>query len=410
MNDVNEPLLVRAPLEGYRARYTERLKIWETEAFSRHFKHQLTLGNSLPPGQIKSGRVLDSTTRCSYALNQMVELIEALEAERDFEGVQLQSRGYTAADLSMKTRVLESDPIYFSDFFTPGLEALAYASEGLLPIQRRVGAYCWAQTVDIHDFTYDLHRDWMRAWEFMASGIYTDVFVAHPIMKELLEVVFTRYRAGAASLNGLAGTPKVHSVGLPFNSADVWATAGEGLIPLKFAERPITAIYTSRFDIEKNPALFLDLVESLPGNSFAVCTGHPKLKGTDKESVERAERLHAEGRLIIYAGLSKQDYYKKLSASKMQVNCASQDWVSFTLLEALTFGCVPIYPMYRSFPSTLLHRPHYMYAPNDSGALCELVKTWLHGNYELEKDLASSILNYHDGALDRIAAVMATPY
>ncbi len=63
--------------------------------------------------------------------------------------------------------------------------------------------------------------------------------------------------------------------------------------------------------------------------------------------------------------MTKQNYYQILDESKVQFNCADQDWVSFTLLEAVTFGCHPVYPDFRSFPEVFTPNPRYVRSDAD---------------------------------------------
>jgi hypothetical protein len=50
-----------------------------------------------------------------------------------------------------------------------------------------------------------------------------------------------------------------------------------------------------------------------------------------------------------------------LSKAKVQFNCAHQDWVSWTLLEAITFKCLPLYPIWKDFPVELHNDGRYLY-------------------------------------------------
>ena len=46
-------------------------------------------------------------------------------------------------------------------------------------------------------------------------------------------------------------------------------------------------------------------------------------------------------------------------------NCANQDWVSWTLLEGVTFGCHPLYPIWKDFPYELNYDRNYLYTKRD---------------------------------------------
>lgn len=354
--------LTLLPLESYASRYTEYLADIEFKAFGKHFRvaqHQVCEGAA----EIVTGAVLDATTRTMVAMEQMSELLSL--------------------------PVDDFGKIYFSDFYHTGLDALAYSQKRF-----KAFAFCWAQTWDVHDFTYRQHLRWMRHWENMALNVYTGVFVASPLLKELI----------------MAATPQmaatVHAVGLPFDSKHVRS--------LRKAENDCFSegwdvVYASRWDEEKNPSFFLKVVKQNPKLRFVVCTGNPQLKGTALDAIAEAEHLEKEGRLQIFRGLTKSQYFTVLHSSKVSFNCARQDWVSFTLLEALTFGCWPVYPSVRSFPDALNYNLEGLYIPDSITDASRLINQALQAIARKEqfRDTAK-ILNYHDNTLNRIAEIIKT--
>ena len=350
------------PLESYKARYTEYLMDIERKAFSPYFNADFLLPSEesgFVTLNINTGEVLDSVARPLWALQQMEMLLK---------------------------KAPRFGKVWFSDFYHPGLDALPYTRGQFVAC-----SYLWAQTFDIFDFTQQfLH--WMRPIEIAGFNIYSKVFVASPLLKELITVAM-----------GPEIGMKIEVVGLPFDSVHIQSIAGQ--LP---ASRPYDVVWSSRFDMEKNPDFFLDLVESRTDLRFVICTGHPMLKGSAIGAVKRATQLAAtRPNLTIAAGLSKPEYLKMLASSKVQFNAASQDWVSFTLLEALSMGCLPLYPNWRDFPQALQYRARNLYAPEDiSAADMALQELLVPASAELQAEdelHAFEILRYHDGTLDRIA-------
>lgn len=350
------PQLRHLPLEGYQARYTELLHGWENRAFGKHFNVDVIRPQVETAAiNINSGEVLDSVTRPMWAMGQMVELLKKYPT---------------------------IGKVWFSDFFHPGLEALPYSRS-----HYRAYSFCWAQTFDRYDFTTQF-MGWMRPWEVMAFDIYEKVFVACDLLKELIVTALPHVES------------KVFVVGLPFNHRSVFGRLGT--IP---QNREFDCVYSSRFDKEKNPGFFLDVVEACEGVRFAICTGHPTLKGSDATAVRRALELKKQGRLEIFENCTKEQYYHVLASSKVQFNCAKQDWVSFTLLEALTFGCMPLYPNFRAFPETLLYHRSHLYTPEIVVDARAKLMTLLDGpsNPKDFEDYRTTILEDHSQTLDRIA-------
>lgn len=349
--------LVHLPLEPLQARYTELLNSWENTAFSENYDVIPIVPAGEPITVISNGSVLDSVNRPIWAMEQTVALLKSQVAGQ----------------------------VYFSDFFHPGLEALPYTGRDY-----RAYSFCWAQSFDRFDFTRKM-IGWMRPYEAMGFGIYRKVFVASRLLQDLIITTFP----------GLT-EEEVVFVGLPFNSEDVAAR-----FDTSFQPGPYDVVYSSRFDTEKDPALFLDLVEMMPSHSFAICTGHPDLKGNDYAQVARAKMLADRGKLTIHADLTKAEYYSVLKASKVQFNSSKQDWVSFTLLEAITHGCIPIYPNFRDFSGVFAEVPGLLYIPgNRKDASAQVLDAIEHGINPSVRSGLRRIVEFHDGTLNRISDTM----
>jgi glycosyltransferase involved in cell wall biosynthesis len=361
MSSVTRKSLFHCPLEPYAQRYTELLHNWERRAFGKRFD----LTEITPPEKdswvamnIGTGEVLDSVARPVWAMKQIVEVLKRAPA---------------------------LGRIWFSDFYHPGLDSIAYSRS-----QFRAYSFLWSQTFDQYDFTRRHFVNWMRPWEVMAFEVYEKVFVASTMLKELITSALPHVEE------------KVMIVGLPFDYLAVQKQLGT--LPVN---REYDVVYSSRFDEEKRPELFLRLVEELPELNCAICTGHPTLKGTDSKAVRHAKKLQEKGNLTIFENCKKPDYYRVLAESKVQVNTSLQDWVSFTLLEALTFGCLPLYPAWRSFPETLMYREEFLYNPDFFESLAHKLTVLLDSKGPKDfEDFRMTILEYHSGTLARIATVI----
>lgn len=338
------------PLECYRERYTYSWSAPETGWLESNWRRakvpykRIDPANGAEKPPIKAGQVLDARARVAHCFYQIEDLI----AE--------------AADGKVK----DSDVIFLDDFFHPGLEALKYAFH-LMNVRPRVYAFLHAQSVDHFDFTYGMRR-WLRPVEVGFGEILDGIFVCCPTLRDL--VVH----------GGIAPWNKVHVTGHPFNSREVmsrmpaWYREGlAGTNDRYLGSRENKVVYSSRFDREKNPHLFMDVVErfartaAIPGTKFVVCTSAPELRSTDPRAVPRLRAL-AELRpdlVQIRENLTKEAYYEELCTAKVQFNCADQDFVPITLQEASVAGCYPVYPYFRSFPETFLNRPGYMYQRGD---------------------------------------------
>lgn len=360
-------MLWYVPLEMYKERYTMQLSApvvgWlEKTWIELGIEYRRVDGLDTGVANIKTGVVLDAVRRSKFALSQVLSLLELVESGE----------------------IKNDDVIFFDDFWHPGIEALPYIFHAL-NIHPKMYGFCYAQSVDEFDFTYPM-RQWMRPFEKGIGSILSGVFVANTLLKDLL-------------VDAEICTPeKIHVVGLIFDSNEV----SSRMIP---TERKNQVVYSSRWDKEKNPLLFLKIVDRMMQRdnsvSFVVCSGSEQLRSNSLELVHAAYQYCVKypDNFFVKTGLTKEQYYSVLCESKIQVNTAYQDWVSFTLLEASVAGCYPVYPYFRSFPETFQHRHEFMYGRNNLIAAANLIlrvlgdddnwsvpviesRRWIHTRYD----------------------------
>jgi glycosyltransferase involved in cell wall biosynthesis len=177
----------------------------------------------------------------------------------------------------------------------------------------------------------------------MCDRVLSGVFVASNEHARLLQ---------AAGLD----RSQIYPVGLPFDLHDVQERAGT--IPVG-KDRSKRVLFSSRWDDEKQPLFFIEVAklardnETLKDFSFTVCTSAPKLRSNNPKLIQAAREAEAEGWIHIVSDASKQEYYILLKDSQVHFNCALQDWVSFTLLEASALSTPTVAPCFRSFPAEL---------------------------------------------------------
>lgn len=318
------------PLETYRERYTEQLLNWTERAFQRHgVAYNVVHGARLEGAEhITTGPVLDARGRCHYALTQVAEL------------------------MTLVPRMAQEDWVFVEDLFTPGYESLPYVFDQL-GWRPRIATRNYAQSMDPDDFTFPMRR-WMRHFEHLVDQTADVVFVASTVHREMIHAA------------GLDST-RTEVVGLPFDIDSVREQGPFNVLP--WAERPRHVVYASRFDKEKQPHLFMDLVDRTKARdinapvSFVVCTGSDEVRSNDPSVPERLIQMALDNKLTLHAGCTKADYYRELAQARVQFNCARQDFVSFTALEASAFGVATLAPAFRSFPEALEGRLSQLYVP-----------------------------------------------
>lgn len=325
------------PLESYKERYTCQLSAPKTGWLERNWLKEginyvrvegdSNLGSSI----IADGTVLDATNRGMWSCSQIQNLLNHLKA------------GHITSD----------DVIYFDDFWTPGISALPYAFHltGIFP---RMYAMLHAQSIDKFDFTYPM-RYWMRDFEKGIGKILSGIFVTSTCLKDL------------CIYNDIGQDDTVYLTGLPYNSEEV-----QEHFPLKIPEKKQNqVIYSSRWDKEKDPNFFMDVIEASMehqlGINFVVTTSSQDLRSNETRLLDRFYQLLVDypNQIELRENQSKEEYYYNLLESKVQMNTADQDFVSWTLLEATTCGCRPLYPNFLSFPEALQNQYKFMYEKND---------------------------------------------
>ena len=323
-------------LESYEARYTLQLTEWNRRVFDRRGLDVVYVpGTTIDNTQaISVGQVLDAHGRSYFSMSQMMNL------------VQLMKNG----------EVTGNDVIYFEDMFQPGIESLPYIMDQIPAEQRpQVWVRCLAQAIDPDDFVHVWGMaKWMGLYEKMVNEFVTGVLATNEEM-----VAHMRIAGWTAPIYNISG--------LAFGKSEVLERIGgvEHITP--FDQRARRVGFAARFDQEKQPGFFMDLIEmygelTSEPCEFAIYSGGP-LRSNNPEFVERARRMEAAGKLRIYDNISKNEYYAHLNNTRVLFNCALQDWVSNTVSEADTLGCNVLYPAYRSFPETFANDPNRLYVP-----------------------------------------------
>jgi glycosyltransferase involved in cell wall biosynthesis len=360
-------------LESYEARYTLQLTEWNRRVFERRGLDVVYVpGKTIDDTKaISVGQVLDAHGRSYFAMSQMMNLIQ----------------------LMRNGEVTSEDVIYFEDMFHPGIESLPYIINQVSEKdQPTIYVRCLAQAIDPDDFVHVWGNmaEWMSTYERMVNQI-PGVRVLATNEEMVAHMKIAGYTAPIYNISGLA-----------FGKDEVLERVGD-LKP--FNERARRVVFGARFDQEKQPNFFMDLVERYsevyPDTEFAICQGGP-LRSNNPKYIERARQLQAEGKLEIYENLKKNEYYAILNDSRVMFNCALQDWVSNTVSEADACGANVLYPAYRSFPETFAHDPDRLYVPwsidDAENKLTNLLNT-PHHNMGLISD-------WNNGTIDRIVDII----
>jgi hypothetical protein len=283
--------------------------------------------------------------------------------------------------------------------FQPGFESLGYIINQIPRDQvPRIYVRCLAQAIDPDDFVHvwGLNK-WMDLYEKMVNEIVA--FSAGGVLATNEEMVAHMRIAGWTA-------PIYNISGLAFGKDEVLERIGGSEKIRAFGSRPRRVGFAARFDQEKQPGFFMDLIEmyhelSTESCEFAIYSGGP-LRSNNPEYIVRAGQMEAKGQLKIYENLKKDDYYALLNDTRVLFNCALQDWVSNTVSEADALGCNVLYPAYRSFPETFSNDFDRLYVPwSLDDAIRKLMPLLKSPHVNM-----GNISSWTDGTVDRICDII----
>ena len=319
-------------LESYQARYTYQLTDWTKRAYDkRKIDYVIVPGDTIDDSEaIVTGQVLDAHGRSYFGMSQMMNLVKMLKAGE----------------------ITNKDAIFFEDMFQPGMESLPYILQQT-PDKYRPTVYlrCLAQAVDPDDFVHVWGMSkWMSLYEQMCNEIPNVVILASN-EEMVAHMRIANWKAPIYNISGLS-----------FGKEEVQDRVEQK----PFMERKNRVVFGARWDQEKQPQFFMDLIakfkEKHPETEFAICQGGP-LRSNNEFYVQEAKHLEKQGLLTIYENLKKNEYYEILADSRVLFNCALQDWTSNTVSEADALGCNVLFPAYRSFPEVFANDHTRMYVP-----------------------------------------------
>ena len=364
-------------LEPYEGRYTLQLQDWSERAFkTRGIDYVVVPGQTIDDTKaISVGQVLDAHGRSYFGMSQLMNL------------VQLMRNGECSGE----------DVVFFEDMFQPGMESLPYIM-CQIPEEQRPTIYlrCLAQAVDPDDF---VHVWGMSKWMSLYEQMCNEIPNVHILATNEEMVAHMRIANWTAPIYNISG--------LSFGKTEVLSRANNQI--KSWEERSDRVVFAARFDQEKQPDFFMDVIEMVkvinPNIEFAVLSGGP-LRSNNQKYLDRALQMEADGKLTILKDLQKNDYYSVVNDSKVMFNCALQDWVSNTVSEADALGCNVVYPAYRSFPETFANDHTRLYMPwSKEDAVAKILQ-----GIEAPSSNMGKISDWTNGTIDRMIDIMEGSY
>ena len=360
-------------LEPYEGRYTLQLTDWTERVYKkRGIEYVIVPGTTIDDSKaIVTGQVLDAHGRSYFGMSQIMNLVQMMKS------------GDITSD----------DIIFFEDMFQPGIESLPYILNQVDDAHKpKIYLRCLAQSIDPDDFIHVWGMSkWMSLYEEMCNEFVTGVLATNEEMVAHMKIA--NWKAPIYNISGLS-----------FGKEEVQSRVKD-IKP--FEERTMRVVFGARWDQEKQPGFFMDMIDhwqqnkKLPPVEFCICVGGP-LRSNNKIYVDRARLMEKEGTLTIYENLKKNQYYNILADSRVLFNCALQDWTSNTVSEADTLGCNVLFPAYRTFPEVFANDETRMYVPwSGRDAMEKLKKLIIKPSPSI-----GQISDWTNGTIDRMIDIM----
>jgi len=361
-------------LEPYEGRYTLQLTDWSERAFQkRKVQYVIVPGTTIDDSKaIVTGQVLDAHGRSYFGMSQIMNLVKMMRS------------GTITSD----------DVVFFEDMFQPGMESLPYImNQSPAEFRPKIYLRCLAQSIDPDDFIHVWGMSkWMSLYEEMCNEIpNVNILATNEEMVAHMKVA--NWKAPIYNISGLS-----------FGKEEVQSRIKD-IKP--FTERTMRVVFGARWDQEKQPGFFMDMIEHwkenkhLPQVEFCICVGGP-LRSNNQVYVDRARLMEKEGTLKIYENLKKNEYYNILADSRVLFNCALQDWTSNTVSEADSLGTNVLFPAYRTFPEVFANDETRLYVPWSGRDAMEKLKVLLMK----PSPSIGQISDWTNGTIDRMIDIM----
>ncbi|MFH1462063.1 MAG: glycosyltransferase [bacterium] len=297
-------------LEPLKERYTEQWYRWfKKELNNLGIKYKFIQGQTLT-NVVETGSVLDAEGTNYWKFTQMIEVCK----------------------LFKEKKVKPGDVFFTMDLWHPSLEAIPYmATLEKTPV--KIYGFLHAGSYTTEDFASPM-APWAKYFEKGWAKLCNGVFVGSKYHKNK----FIKLRCGKEI------GKRIYVTGNPFDSKGAIKTSKAKTIPIKKRENII--VFSHRFDMEKRPNIFMNLIEKLwekrKDFKVIITTSREKFRPNSEKLIKQLN--NSKFPFEVKENLSKAQYYQELSKAKVFVSTTIEENFGYCLLEAIIFGCAPIVP------------------------------------------------------------------
>jgi len=319
--------IFRIPLEILPERYTEQWAQWFPNEMERcGFSYNEIPGEPLS-SKVETGKVLDASGTMHFKFSQMKRISEMFK----------------------KGMVKDKDAFFIDDIQFPGVWAIKYMAH-MYGIKVFLFGYLHASSYTSEDFAEPM-SPFMKSIEKSWIFTYDKIFVGTNYHKSsFIEKRFpAAYKRQAKKMLYVSGGPwNVWTVQMLTYKSPLFEQGKRNRI-----------IFSSRFDIEKRPNVFLKLADfmynilGMKDIEFLITTSRNKLTD-DKNLLNMLDRAYNKiPTLEVMMGIDKQSYYAHLSQSKLMVSTTIEENFGYCVVESLSLNTPVLVPNNYSHPEIL---------------------------------------------------------
>lgn len=360
--------LYYVPIEPLAERYTEQ---WYRN-FPIEFREQgfdvVTIDGDPLSNFVGVGTFLDINSTIHYKNSQFMQITK-LFAER---------------------KIKNNDVFFFGDTEFWGIESLRLLSQ-MNNVKVKIYSFLHAASYTKED-AIEVAAPYQKYTELGWIASMDAVFVGSEYHKQA--VIDRRIRPFAAPEDVETLSNKIINTGNP-----IFPNEYKSFLQAKKKQ----IIISNRFDWEKRPNISLDFAYILkrkhPDWNIVVSTSRPEFKSNKSWLVDMARAMEKDGIIEIYSGLSKDEYHRLLSESKIMLSNSIEENFGYCIVEALMYNTYPLLFNGLSHPEIVENHPRLLF--NDEDEIIEKAEFLMGAVFNV-----SSLATKYTTSLTQMAGVM----
>jgi len=353
-------MLFCLPLEPMEERYTEQWYRWFKEDCNKLDVPCMYIDGEQLSSVVEVGTVLDAAGTNYWKATQLA----------------------CVCKLFKDRNVQDGDVFFTMDMWHPGLEMIPYMAT-LYGLDVRIYAFLHAGSYTTEDFAAPM---WPWAMHFEAGWHYMcdKVFVGSQYHKDKFDKL--RLHGG--------GDPSIVVTGNPIRLNE--------MPKLNAGSRENIIIFTHRWDVEKRPNHFVEVMSRLwqerQDFKVIITTSRPTFRSNSEELLHILDDVLFPYEVKV--GLSKQNYYNELNKAKIFVSTTIEENFGYCLVEAMAMGVTPVVAAGYSH-SEIVGNAHQWLYWSECVAMCS---EYLD-NPVLPQALVSDVVRFEDSFVHMIEAM-----